>query len=114
MGTIVAKPSATRPLLAVALATGLGIVSFAGPAAAQATCDWYGKIAIKQQQENEQRKCGFKGDAWSSDLKAHMAWCASVSPEVWKKAAVSRDQQLASCTSGGAVMKAAPMPPMKK
>ena len=47
-----------------------------------------------------QLKCGFTGPEWSSDLRAHMAWCASVPPDVWKKSAQSRDQQLAACGQG--------------
>jgi hypothetical protein len=66
---------------------------------AQANCDWYGTTAIKQQQENEKLKCGLSGAAWSSDLKAHLTWCGSVAPEVWKAAAQERDQLLAACTA---------------
>lgn len=67
---------------------------------AQANCQWYGTTALKQQQENERLKCGFKGPDWSSDLKAHMTWCASVAPDVWKKSAQKRDQELAVCSTG--------------
>ena len=68
------------------------------PASAQSTCEWYARTAVKQQQENEQRKCGFTGEAWTSDLKAHMTWCASVSPDAWRKQAQKRDQELAVCS----------------
>jgi hypothetical protein len=68
------------------------------PAAfAQANCDMYGKLALKQMQENEQKKCGFKGDAWNADLKAHVAWCATVPPDQWKVQLQKREQQLATC-----------------
>ena len=66
------------------------------PVSAQANCDWYAKTALKQQQENEQRKCGFSGPNWSSDLRAHMAWCAS-NPDQWKSEAQRREQQLSTC-----------------
>jgi len=66
-------------------------------ASAQASCDWYAKTALKQQQENEQRKCGFKGSEWSTDLRAHLNWCRSVAPDEWRKQAQQRDQQLAAC-----------------
>lgn len=69
----------------------------AAPVSAQATCEWYAKTALRQQQLNEERKCGFKGEAWHPDLKAHLAWCASVSPDLWKEQAKARDQQLAQC-----------------
>lgn len=61
---------------------------------AQATCDWYGKQALKQQQINQEKKCGFIGPEWSADIKAHMTWCASVAPDVSKKAAQQRDVML--------------------
>lgn len=79
-------------LAVVALAVGVS-----SGASAQANCDWYAKMALKQQQDNERLKCGFKGDAWTSDLKAHAAWCATVSPDDWKKQAQKRDQDLAQC-----------------
>ena len=69
----------------------------ASAASAQANCDWYAKTALKQQQENDQRKCGLKGPEWSTDLTAHMNWCRTVAPDMWKKQAQQRDQQLAAC-----------------
>ena len=84
--------------LALSGLVGLGaVVALAAPASAQATCDWYGRQAIKQQQENLEKKCGLAGPEWSADLKAHMAWCSSVAPDVSKKAAQSRDTALAAC-----------------
>lgn len=73
---------------------GLGLTTAAN---AQANCDWYAKTALKQQQDNERMKCGFSGEAWSADLKAHATWCQSVSPDAWKDQAKKRDQQLATC-----------------
>ena len=75
----------------------LGTLMLAPHASAQANCDWYAKTALKQQQENEQRKCGFKGPEWSLDLEAHMSWCSSVAPDLWKKQAQLRNQQLEAC-----------------
>jgi hypothetical protein len=68
-------------------------------ASAQTSCEWYATTALKQQQENLRLACGFKGDAWSSDLKAHTSWCASVSPDAWRNAAKERDKQLADCAA---------------
>ena len=68
-------------------------------AAAQSSCQWYGTTALKQQQENVRLACGFKGDAWSSDLREHMRWCASVTPETWRNAAKERDKMLADCAA---------------
>ena len=87
-----------RVMAAVAGFAALGsMIAGAGVATAQGTCEWYARTAIKQQQENEQKKCGFKGPEWNADLRAHMAWCASVAPDVWKKSAQKRDQDLAAC-----------------
>jgi hypothetical protein len=71
---------------------------FASTASAnsEANCDWYAKTALKQQQENEQKKCGFTGPNWTSELKAHMAWCIA-NPDQFRSEAQRRDQQLATC-----------------
>ena len=55
---------------------------------------------LEQQKLNIDRKCGLKGLSWSSDRQAHMAWCATVSPEEWKKQAQLRDQALSKCLAG--------------
>lgn len=89
----------TRALAAVGIAAGFA-GSAAGAAHAQATCDWYSKTALEQQKLNIDRKCGLKGLSWSSDRQAHMAWCATVSPEEWKKQAQLRDQALSKCLAG--------------
>ena len=92
---------AHRTCVAISTAALLAAATLLPPAAhAQANCQWYGTTALKQQQENERLKCGLKGADWSSDLKAHMAWCASVAPDVWKKVAQKRDQDLAACATG--------------
>jgi hypothetical protein len=77
---------------------GLGMIAGASFASAQSNCDWYAHTALKQQQENERLKCGFKGEAWHTDLKAHSAWCTTVGPDVWKAQAQKRDQALVACS----------------
>ncbi|MCL4766057.1 MAG: hypothetical protein KJZ80_07490 [Hyphomicrobiaceae bacterium] len=89
--------SLLRKCAALAGAAAVALAWLAPGASAQANCDWYAKTALKQQQENEQRKCGFKGPAWSPDLGAHLNWCRGVAPDEWKKQAQQRDQQLAAC-----------------
>lgn len=69
-------------------------------AQAQATCDWYANTALQQQKLNVDRKCGFKGESWSFDRNAHMLWCQGVSPDLWRRQAQFRDQELAKCASG--------------
>ena len=44
----------------------------------------YGKLAIQQQQDNAEHKCGFTGPQWSPDMKAHISWCGGVGPDQWK------------------------------
>jgi hypothetical protein len=80
----------------------LVVLAGTGPASvarAQANCDVYGKLALAQQQENAQLKCGFTGPDWSPDLKSHIAWCAGVGPDQWKAALQRRQQQLDACKS---------------
>jgi hypothetical protein len=89
--------STIRSMVWVGVAAGAASVLTLNGAAAQSTCEWYGRHALKQQQENAERKCAFVGPEWSLDIKAHMTWCASVAPDVWKKAAQKRDQDLAAC-----------------
>lgn len=64
---------------------------------AQSNCEWYAKTAVRQQQINEEKRCGFKGEAWHKDLTAHLRWCAGVAPDFWKSEAQKRNRQLADC-----------------
>ena len=68
------------------------------PARAQmASCNWYADTALLQQQENEQKKCGFTGPEWNASRQAHLTWCATQVPERWRSEAQKRRQQLAAC-----------------
>ncbi|MEQ1712014.1 MAG: hypothetical protein ABL908_11515 [Hyphomicrobium sp.] len=82
--------------MAALVAAGIGLPASAN---AQGNCQWYATTALKQQQENEKLKCGFKGDAWNTNLKTHLDWCATVAPDVWKTAAQKRDQELQACAT---------------
>jgi hypothetical protein len=62
-----------------------------------ANCAWYADTAIKQQQQNELRKCGFSGPEWNTDRQAHLTWCATQSPDSWKAQAQGRERKLAGC-----------------
>jgi hypothetical protein len=88
-----------RRLLAACFVTSVTLSAAAPGAIAQANCDLYGKLALGQQQQNEELKCGFTGSAWSPDLKTHKDWCASVSPDRWKVELQNRQQQLDACKS---------------
>lgn len=74
--------------------------AMAVPVGAQAqtiNCNWYAETALKQQQRNEQGKCGFTGPEWSLSRQAHMAWCSTQNPDRWKAEAQKREQMLAAC-----------------
>lgn len=79
------------------LAALAGVAGLASDASAQANCDTYGKLALQQQAENVELKCGFTGPEWSPDLKAHVAWCGTVGPDQWKVQLQTRKQQLDAC-----------------
>jgi hypothetical protein len=85
-----------RKFAAVSLATVLGAAGVVPPASAEG-CDTYGKLALQQQKDNEASKCGLSGPEWSSDLKAHIGWCSSVSPQDWQAMLKKRQSALAVC-----------------
>jgi len=74
---------------------------FLAPAAAAiaqtANCAWYADTSLKQQQQNDLRKCGFKGPEWSTSRQTHLTWCATQPPDTWKAQAQKREQLLAGC-----------------
>ena len=89
----------TRPLAALSLLPAFWL-SAAAPTTAlaqAANCTWYAETALKQQQRNEQGKCGFTGPEWSLSRQAHMAWCSTQNPDRWKAEAQKREQMLAGC-----------------
>ncbi|WP_439543646.1 hypothetical protein [Hyphomicrobium sp.] len=76
-----------------------GAIALSPGARAQANCDMYGKLAMQQQQENAEHKCGFSGPQWSPDMKAHISWCGGVGPDQWKAELQARQQKLDACKS---------------
>jgi hypothetical protein len=84
-------------VLAASLIAGSVNAATSTTAAAQANCDMYGRMALQQMQQNLQGKCSLSGPEWSSDLKAHTAWCSAVGPDQWKAQLQKREQALASC-----------------
>ncbi len=79
-----------------ALTAASALVGAVQPAAAQSGCPDYARLALQQARENEQRKCGFTGPDWSTDLKGHLTWCAAVGPADWRAALQRRAQMLAT------------------
>lgn len=86
-----------RPAALSLLAAVLTGAVFVAPAAAQSSCAWYTREALRQQQDNIRGHCGFQGPSWSSDMKAHAAWCATARPDDWRAEARKREQMLATC-----------------
>ena len=86
----------TKSLVVLFLASAL-VAASTGACAQAANCTWYADTALKQQQRNEQGKCGFTGSEWSMNRQAHLAWCATQNPDRWKAEAQKREQLLASC-----------------
>jgi len=66
---------------------------------ASASCDWYVKTALEQQQRNLKLKCGFSGAEWSLDKASHTTWCSSVSPETSRTTAQKREADLTKCSA---------------
>lgn len=78
----------------------LTLIAFApAPAALAQTvnCVWYADTSLKQQQQNELKKCGFEGPEWSMSRQVHLTWCAIQPPDAWKAVAQKRQQMLAGC-----------------
>ena len=86
-----------KTLAAVSVVSALAIAAPVAASAQTANCNWYAETALKQQQRNEQGKCGFKGPEWSSNREAHVTWCATQNPDSWKAQAQKREQMLAGC-----------------
>ena len=84
----------TRTLAALAL---LAFVSVPPARAQTVDCAWYADTSLKQQQQNELKKCGFEGPEWSTSRQAHLAWCATQPHDAWKAVAQKRQQLLAGC-----------------
>lgn len=82
---------------ALALATVMGLAATTSVVQAQTNCATYGNLALKQARESQQRKCGFKGPRWSTDLKAHVAWCGGVGPVDWQRELKKRASMLKQC-----------------
>jgi hypothetical protein len=84
----------TRKLAALAI---LAFASAPSALAQTVNCAWYADTSLKQQQQNELKKCGFEGAEWSMSRPAHLAWCATQAPDAWKAVAQRRQQMLAGC-----------------
>jgi len=86
----------TKSLVVLSLASAL-VAASTSASAQTANCNWYADTALKQQQRNEQGKCGFSGPEWSMSRQTHLTWCATQNPDRWKAEAQKREQLLAGC-----------------
>jgi len=57
-----------------------------GPQKAVDRCEAYSNGAVRQNEENVRRNCGYTGGSWHSDYNAHYRWCHSVSSKSAKSA----------------------------
>ncbi|MCP5266926.1 MAG: hypothetical protein H6934_12490 [Burkholderiaceae bacterium] len=60
-------------------------------------CRDYANTAVRQNQANLNRRCGFKGARWQSSFNVHYNWCRGVSPSAANGETQARNQQLAQC-----------------
>jgi hypothetical protein len=82
---------------AFSLVSAVAVSAPADVAAQTINCNWYAETALKQQQRNEQGKCGFSGPEWSMSRQTHLAWCSTQNPDRWKAEAQKREQMLTGC-----------------
>ena len=87
----------TKTVAFLLLASALAAAAPTVASAQTVNCGWYADTSLKQQQRNEQGKCGFTGTEWSMNRQTHLAWCATQSPDRWKAEAQKREQMLAGC-----------------
>jgi hypothetical protein len=84
-------------MLAAAALLALALAPASASPAQTANCAWYADTSLKQQQQNELKRCGFEGPEWSMSRPAHLAWCATQPPDAWKAQAQKRQQMLDGC-----------------
>jgi hypothetical protein len=87
----------TRTLAALALVAVAPTLPVTAALAQTANCAWYADTSLKQQQQNELRKCGFRGPEWNTSRQTHLAWCTTQPFDTWKAQTQKREQMLAGC-----------------
>lgn len=77
----------------------LWLVLFSPPAVATShlNCQAYAALAIAQQEQNIQMKCGFAGGRWSTDFNGHFKWCQTSTMAKLTAEDKARKQALAQC-----------------
>lgn len=62
----------------------------------RATCSDYARDAVRDNEFNERRNCGFKGPRWSDNQTAHFGWCM-IFPKRAEEESEARKAQLEEC-----------------
>ncbi len=97
-------PQSARDQEAQARATTLqGCIDARAAAVERATknaCAQYASVAVDQQKDNLQRRCGFTGGRWSDNFFGHFGWCLSVGPDGAGKETAARYAALQSACTG--------------
>lgn len=60
-------------------------------------CGAYAALAVAQQEQNIQMKCGFAGGRWSGDLNGHFTWCQTSTMAKLTTEDKARKAALAKC-----------------
>ncbi len=61
-------------------------------------CASYAQTAVRQHTDNLQRRCGFSGARWQSDIAAHRDWCMGAGKAAAAGEQDARVRELAGCT----------------
>jgi len=60
----------------------------------QSSCDEYARIAVRQNDQNMRRNCGFTGTRWSSNYNEHYQWCLFVPLQTSDSEMKAREEEL--------------------
>ena len=64
---------------------------------AQGLCEVYSKIAIAQNDANQEFQCGLTGPRWNAGYQYHFQWCMTVKPEERATERFARNSALRTC-----------------
>lgn len=86
-----------KGMMVAAVAALAGVGAAGSASAAGGNCAAYAKLTLQQAKQNKDRRCNFKGAAWSLDARGHHAWCKQVGPAVWRAELKKRKAMLDGC-----------------
>lgn len=69
-----------------------------------AFCAAYSDRAVRQNEENARRSCGYSGPRWHGNYAAHNEWCLGTPRATADTENNARDAELARCGQGGRVL----------